>query len=280
LSSLRAQPVAWALCDIQATELGETAALCAGSGRTITTHVIDTADREAVFQLATDVVESHGKVNLVINNAGVTSVYPVSQLSAKDFDWVIGINLNGMVYGTLAFLPALKERPRGELARVVNISSMFASVCLPGNAPYCASKAGIKAFTQVLQAELLAEGSNVRATYVMPAGIRTNIVNHARRPDFIVARGALADTLQWLPKVPAGTMVDSSNVAMMFDRMVSRTPDEAAATIIGGIENGRDRILIGVEAYLGDCIARAWPGVITSAIWLSSFFQPAPSSKL
>ena len=102
-----------ALCDIDDAGLAETVAQCEGFGVKVTSQHLDVADRAAVYAWADQVVADHGKVNLVINNAGVALGATVESMSYEDFEWLMNINFWGVVYGTKAFLPYLKHPARG-----------------------------------------------------------------------------------------------------------------------------------------------------------------------
>src|SRR5688500_18360130 len=97
-----------ALSDVNEAGLAETAALARTHGVNVTTARVDVSRREEVHAWADDVVRTHGKVNLVFNNAGVALGATIEGVRYEDFEWIIGINFWGVVYGTKAFLPHLK----------------------------------------------------------------------------------------------------------------------------------------------------------------------------
>ena len=109
-----------ALADIDASGLQETAKLI-GDRVKVTTHIVDVSRREQVFQYSNEAAGYHGGVDLIINNAGVCVGDFLDTIPLEDFEWLMGINFWGVVYGTMAFLPHLKKRPEGH---VVNISSI------------------------------------------------------------------------------------------------------------------------------------------------------------
>ncbi len=117
----------------------------------VTTHIVDVANREQVYQYADDVVKEHGRVNIIINNAGVAVGDSIEEVSYEDFEWIVNINFWGVVYGTKAFLPYLKKEPEGH---VVNISSINGIVTNPLNGPYCSTKFAVKGFTETLRQEM------------------------------------------------------------------------------------------------------------------------------
>ena len=116
------------------------------------THaVIDVADRERVHAWAEQVIGSHGRANLVVNNAGVGLGATIEDMSYEDFDWLLGVNLHGVVHGTKAFLPHLIASGDGH---VVNVSSVFGIIGVPTQSTYCATKFAVRGFTESLAAEL------------------------------------------------------------------------------------------------------------------------------
>lgn len=234
-TNLAAKGCHLALSDVNAQGLQETAAMITNVN--VTTHIVDVADRDQVYRYAEDVVKQHGKVNIVINNAGVGVADSIEEVSYEDFEWIVGINFWGVVYGTKAFLPYLKKEPEGH---IVNISSINGIVPNPYNGPYCATKFAVKGFTETLSLEL--KGTSVGVTVVHPGGIATNIVRNAR-----IRRSRNPDMTQ-------------EELAVAFDEKVARnTADFAAHAIISGIERNRHRVLIGGDAKFLDRITRLFP---------------------
>ena len=135
------------------------------------------ADRDAVYAWAEQVVADHGKVNLIINNAGVALGATVESMSYEDFEWLMSINFWGVVYGTKAFLPHLKASGEGH---VVNLSSVFGLISVPSQSAYNAAKFAVRGFTDTLRMELEIEGAPVSVTTIHPGGIKTNIAKNAR----------------------------------------------------------------------------------------------------
>jgi NAD(P)-dependent dehydrogenase (short-subunit alcohol dehydrogenase family) len=98
-----------AIADVNEAGLKETADKVRNSGVRVTTHTVDVASREQVKRYADEVVKAHGSVHLIINNAGVCIVETMEDVSYEDFEWLIGINLWGVIYGCKEFLPYLKK---------------------------------------------------------------------------------------------------------------------------------------------------------------------------
>jgi short-subunit dehydrogenase len=225
-----------ALADLDSVGLAETVGLCEGYGVKVTSTAIDVADREAIFAWADAVVDAHGSVNMIINNAGVNLAATAAEQSITDFEWVMDIDFWGVVHGTTAFLPHLRDAGEGH---VVNISSVFGLVSVPGQSAYNAAKFAVRGFTDALRMELEIEGSNVSATTIHPGGIKTNIVNSGRRDETLHAIGQ-----------------DPATMQSEFDKMTISSPEKAARQILKAVERNRRRALIGPDAKVFDIASR------------------------
>jgi NAD(P)-dependent dehydrogenase (short-subunit alcohol dehydrogenase family) len=147
-----------ALSDVDDSGLTQTVAQCEGFGVKVTSEHLDVADRDAVYSWADHVVNDHGSANLVINNAGVALGATVEAMSYEDFEWLMNINFWGVVYGTKAFLPHLKQSGEGH---IVNLSSVFGLISVPSQSAYNAAKFAVRGFTDTLRMELEIEGARV-----------------------------------------------------------------------------------------------------------------------
>ncbi|GAA5125844.1 SDR family NAD(P)-dependent oxidoreductase [Alloalcanivorax gelatiniphagus] len=228
-----------ALSDINETALRDTARdLGLGKDRLIT-EAFDVADRDAVYAFAERVAGHFGAVHLVINNAGVALGATVEDVSYEDFEWLMGINFWGVVYGTKAFLPHLKRAQEGH---IVNVSSVFGLIGVPTQSAYNAAKFAVRGFTESLRQELEIEGGQVSCTTVHPGGIKTNIARNAR----------MADGMERITGDPEKARRD-------FEKMFRTTPEEAARTILKGVRGNKRRVLIGSDARAIDSMQRLMP---------------------
>ena len=169
--------------------------------------------------------EHFGRVNVVINNAGVALAGDFVDLEYKDIDWIIGINFWGVVHGTKEFLPHLIASGDGH---VVNISSLFGLVSMPGQSAYNATKYAVRGMTEALREEMLIAGHPVGVTAVHPGGIKTAIARNARVSD----------------------NEDKTATAKLFDEKLARmTPEKAAEIIVRGILRNQARVLVGIDAH-------------------------------
>jgi short-subunit dehydrogenase len=230
-----------ALCDIDEAGLAETARRVAGRGLTVTTTPVDVADRDAVYAWADKVVADHGRVNLIINNAGVAIADTVEHMSYEDTEWLMGINFWGVVYGTKAFLPLLKESGEGH---VVNVSSVFGLTGIPSQSAYNAAKFAVRGLTEALRMELDIERCGVSATSIHPGGIKTNIAKNARVGESV-----------------SGFAVDPEAAVQQIEKMFITSPEKAARQIIAAVQKNKRRAMIGPDAKALDVLVKLPPGV-------------------
>ena len=224
-----------AISDVNETGLNETAEIIRNLGGSVSVHVIDVSKLDEVRKFADDVIEKHGRVTHLVNNAGVGLLGRFDQISIEDFEWLIGINFWGVVYGCKVFLPHLiKEND----AHIVNISSVFGLIAPEEQTAYCASKFAVRGFTESLRHEL--EDTNVTVTSVHPGGVLTNIVRNSR-----IGEGTPAE---WKDQ---GTK--------LFDRVAKTTPESAAEDIIQAIKTKNPRLLIGKDARAISHLSRLFP---------------------
>jgi NAD(P)-dependent dehydrogenase (short-subunit alcohol dehydrogenase family) len=235
-----------ALSDIVEDELQQTCEMAREHGVTVESTVLDVADREAVYAWAEAVVESFGKVNMIVNNAGVSVTALVEDLTYEDFEWLMSINFWGVVYGTKAFLPHLRASGEGH---VVNISSIFGIIAHPSQAAYNAAKFAVRGFTESLRGELELEEAPVSATSVHPGGVSTNIARSARYSE----KGALRQS--------AEEFIEE------FEHNLARlSPEEAAVEIIAAVEKNKRRVLVGKDARAIDALQRLMPSGYVGAL--------------
>jgi len=226
-----------ALSDVDEAELAETGRRAEALGARVSSERVDVADRAAMERHAAFVLAQHGRVNLVINNAGVGLGASIADMSYDDLAWLFGINFWGVVHGTKAFLPHLKASGEGH---VVNVSSVFGLIAVPGQSAYNAAKFAVRGFTECLRQELELEGANVSATCVHPGGIQTNIARKARV----------------LPR-PGSPSREEMNAT--FDRLARTSAESAARTILRGVKRNARRVLVGPDAHAIDALQRLLP---------------------
>ncbi len=170
------------LADIERPVLQRAGEELGRAGADVLTVPTDVSLEAEVTALAETALEHFGDVHLVCNNAGVGSRgLPIAELPLADFDWVIAVNLFGVIHGLRAFLPHLRANDTGHIVNTASTSGLYH---LPRMGPYNASKAAVVALSETLRFELAAEGSRVGVSVLCPSWVRTNISTADRnRPE-------------------------------------------------------------------------------------------------
>jgi len=232
--ALAARSCNLALADVNGAGLAAVAEAARARGVTVSEHRLDVADAGAVAALPEAVLAAHGRVNLLVNNAGVALGGTFEQTPEADFDWLLEINFGGVVRMTRAFLPVLR---REKTAQIVNLSSLFGIVAPPGQVAYAASKFAVRGFSEALRHEL--EGSPVGVTVVHPGGVRTAIAANARRTGL--------------------TDAETEKQARAWTRLLRLDPAVAAETILRAVERRDGRVLVGGDARQAALVQRLFP---------------------
>jgi short-subunit dehydrogenase len=238
---LAAEGARLALIDQDEVGLNETGRRCLGAS-TIDLHSADVTARDAVEQAALAIASRFGGVDIVVNNAGVSSAGMIGELGYDTLRWTMEVNFWGVVHGTTAFLPHLQARPESHL---VNVSSVYGLIGVPAQAAYCASKFAVRGFTEAVRQDL--RGTGVAVSIVFPGGVRTAIAANSRM-DFAL---------------PAN---EKLRIRKAFEAELRTTPEAAAEAIVRGIRRKAPRILIGSDAVAVDLLARLRPATYDSAV--------------
>ena len=167
--NLAAKGAKLALSDIDAEGLAETVRAVKALGAQVKADRLNVAEREAVLAYAEDVVAHFGRVNQVYNNAGIAHNGSVEQTEFKDIERIMDVDFWGVVNGTKAFLPHVIASGDGH---IVNISSLFGLIAVPGQSAYNAAKFAVRGFTEALRQEMLVSGHPVTVTCVHPGASR------------------------------------------------------------------------------------------------------------
>lgn len=228
-----------ALADVNEAGLAETASLIDIKNTRTKFYQVDVSDRDRVYRFADEVVEDFGKVDIVINNAGVQLKETLEDVTYDDLNWLMGINLYGVIYGSKAFLPYLRKQP---MSNLVNVSSVQAFFTNPNSGPYCTSKFAVRGFTLTLAQEL--RNTTVSVSCVYPGGVRTNIVRNER-----------------FHKTSRQGVTQEDEAALFEKYVCWISADRAARIIIKGIKKNKQNILVGPDAYFYELISRLVPGV-------------------
>jgi NADP-dependent 3-hydroxy acid dehydrogenase YdfG len=239
-----------ALSDIDTGGLAETVRQCEALGAAVKADRLDVAEREAVLTYADSVVAHFGEVHQVYNNAGIAYNGDLEHSEFKDIERVVDVDFWGVVNGTKAFLPHVIASGDGH---IINISSVFGLIAVPGQSAYNAAKFAVRGLTEALRQEMLVAKHPVKVTCVHPGGIKTAVARNAT-----VADGQNAQSF-----------------AEFFDKkMALHSPEMAAEAILEGVRKGRARVVVGWEAKALDVLTRiigpAYQRVIATAV--SRFF--------
>jgi short-subunit dehydrogenase len=223
------------LVDRDTDNLDRVAGLARGLGAEVATYVIDLSDGQDRTDLAAEVASRFGGADLLVNNAGVALSGTFEQVSLKDFEWLMEINLFAVIRMTKAFLPQLLSRPGSHL---VNLSSLFGLIAPAGQVAYATSKFGVRGFTEALRHEL---AGRVGVTVVHPGGVKTNIAANARLSGVDLTG-------------------EQAEAARKFaEAALTLPPADAAQQIVTAIEQRRPRLVITRVAKAADWLARVTP---------------------
>ena len=217
------------LADVEAPALEDAAAKLRAAGAEVLAVTTDVADGGEVDRLADQATHAFGPVHVLCNNAGVGAGGLVAELTTADWEWVLGVNLWGVIHGLRAFLPRMLAS--GEEGHVVNTASLAGHVSAPFMAPYSASKFAVVATSEALYHELQMTSARVGVSVLCPGWVNTNIHRSERnRPAALRARGGLADG------DPRADMLRQVLAAGM-------PPGEVAGLVLDAIRTGRFYVL-------------------------------------
>jgi NAD(P)-dependent dehydrogenase (short-subunit alcohol dehydrogenase family) len=203
------------------------------SSRCALARTVDVGDRGAMGALAGEVHARFGPLDVLVNNAGVGHSGGVLDTSLDDWDWVLRVNLLGVVHGCHFFVPPMAARGSGH---VVNVASAFGLFAGPGVAPYCTTKFAVVGLSESMRAELAPRGVGVTA--VCPGVIATDIIQRGRFADESM-RGRVADAF----------------------RRRGHSPDRVARAVLGAIEQDLAVVPVGPEAWFAYLGKRVAPGL-------------------
>ena len=221
------------LADIEEPALAHAAAELSTAGVEVSAVLTDVSDAAAMDALGEAALERHGGVDLLFNNAGVGVEKPTDLMTTQDWEWILGVNLWGVIHGLRVFLPHMLARDTG---RIVNTASSAGHVSVPRLAAYTASKHAVVAISETVRAELHQQGSAVSITAFCPGMVRTRITSSARnRPEQLRNPGErVAEKDDWDEKMASGRQ---DALEARFGR--AKQPVEAAAIVHDALLEGR-----------------------------------------
>ena len=221
-----------AISDVDLEGLAKTEEQLKAIGAPVRSDRLDVTEREAFHVYADHINEHFGKVNQIYNNAGIAYTGDVDITAFKDIERVMDVDFWGVVNGTKAFLPHLVASGDGH---VINVSSLFGLLSVPGQAAYNSAKFAVRGFTEALRQEMVLNREPVKVTSIHPGGIKTAIARNG-----LTAEG-----------------VDPAAQSKVFDkRLASTTPQRAAEIILDGVRKNKARVLVGQDAVVIDLLVR------------------------
>jgi short-subunit dehydrogenase len=226
-----------------------------GTGGSVLSIPCDVCNQEEVNSAFRQIIDEHGRVDVLINNAGMIQVGPLDHMTVKDFEDALAIHLFAPLYATLAALPHMRASGSG---RIVNISSIGGKVAMPHMLPYTASKFALTGFSDGLRAELRRE--NICVTTVFPGLMRTGSPRHALfkgRHQREYAWFAIADSLP----------------------LLSLDAERAAHRIAEACRRGAARLIIGVPARAAVFLNEIFPETATALMSLTNRLLPGVSEE-
>lgn len=239
--ALAARGCVLALVDVNQSSLESVRTEITAAGVDASRHIADVSSEAAMKALVEEVVAQHGRVNILVNNAGVVALGRFEESSLEDFRWVGGINAWGVIHGCKYFLPHV---PPGD-GHVVNIVSAAGIYAEPGRSAYAFTKFGIRGFTEALRLELADRGVGVSAVY--PGIIKTNISAATRH---------------------AGERPADHHADPLGGR--AHPPELVAKKVVYAVERNKARVLVGAETYALDIGSRLMPTLFPRLIrWIT-----------
>ena len=240
------------VCDVNKDTLNETVDMLSQYNVSVSSHVLDVAKKEDIEALPGKVIAQHGQVDLVFNNAGVATGGHFKELDEEYWDWVMGVNLHGVINSTRAFIPHMIDRPE---AAIINTSSIFGMVAAPGHTVYHATKFAVRGFTEGLALEMADTNPNLQIHCVHPGHIGTNIASSAKMSEetintVIEERNNLNFT--------RNNPTSYEEIGIQF-KDGGMHPSKAADIILNGVRKNKSRILVGLDAKLLDLSQRLFP---------------------
>jgi len=200
------------LADINEAGLKQTLELVKLAGGSGETFLCDVSKLDNVTAIADHCFNTWGRVDLLINNAGVASAGFMGDIPIEDWEWIMSINFWGVVYGCHAFVPRMKKQAGGH---IVNVASAAGILSSPEMAPYNASKAAVISISETLKGELAPYGIGV--TVLCPTFVKTNLLDQMRFTDYFQKKCSTTGMVnaRWTPQKVAGLVVE----AVKKDRM-------------------------------------------------------------
>ena len=165
--------------------LKELVAAIAQTGGTANYLVTDVTDRAQVEALAKQTLSTYGRIDVLVNNAGLMPLSPLDQIKVEEWDQMIDVNIKGVLYGIAAVLPTMRQQKSGH---IINLSSVAGHKVFPGAAVYCATKFAVRAISEGLRLE---SNGEIRSTNISPGAVATELTSTISDTDTAASTNAL-----------------------------------------------------------------------------------------
>ena len=224
------------LADIEAGPLEQTAAALRATGAEVLAVPTDVSRAEEVAALAERTVATYGAVHLLFNNAGVATGGPIWERPLAEWEWVMGVNLWGVVHGVRSFVPLMLAQE--DSGYIVNTASIAGLVTAPALGIYTVTKHAVVALSEILAAELAQRDAHITVSVLCPSWVQTRIIEAGRnRPAIIQNAAASGDSDDLARSAAIRQLVDSG-----------LPPEQVAAEVFAAIREERFYILTHPES--------------------------------
>ncbi len=241
------------LADINPEKLQETVAEFSRQGVAVIGERVDVSKITDIERLAERAYHEFGAVHLLVNNAGVALCKSAWETTIEDWDWVLGVNLNGIIFGVRTFVPRMLAG--AEEGHIVNTSSAAGFLTAPGLAAYNVSKFGVVALSEALHHDFVARGAKIGVSVLCPAWVKTRIAEAERNREG-------GDRMETLAPEPIAL---KSAIAIMQAVQSGIPPETVADQVFDAIVNGSFYIIThprtdsGIRTRLEDVLTRRPP---------------------
>lgn len=210
------------MADIEEAALADAVTSLDNAGHEVIGVPTDVSSWDAIQALADRTMAEFGGVNVVHNNAGVVVAGPIAELTIKDWEWVLGVDLWSVIYGIKAFLPLIRQAGEGHIVNTASTAGLQASGAI---GPYNVAKFGVVALTETLRLELDGDERPISASVLCPGAINTQIVHSKRNRDAASAEGHQVSQQESAFEERAGALLVQQG----------KDPSEVADMVMSGI---------------------------------------------
>lgn len=247
---LAAKGAKLAICARTPEQLGQAHAELEGMGAEVMSMTVDVTDQRQVQAMILDVLGHFGRLDVLINNAGMTQVGPQENMGLNEYDEAMKTNFWASLYTMLSVIPYFKQQGEG---RIVNVTSIGGKIAVPHMLPYTASKFALVGLSEGMHAEL--KKDNITVTTVVPNLMRTG------SPRNITVTGDHEAEYAWFK------LSDSSP-------LLSQSAEKAAKEIIGAIEHGDSQAILSATAKAATILQGFAPGWMNILMSLANKLLP------